>query len=264
MNMAVEKAPNMAVNSEYSDSPDGDHLEVTDPEKAATASPPEHGFTTDFQHLPKNYYFTPSFLGSMAGVFFGLMAGVGGYAVAAPILGIINADIGPDQNYVWVALVYSLTLAIGLTFVGRLSDIFGRRWFFIGGAFVAMIGAIVAGTAQSIPTLIGGETLIGLGASTQLSFPFAMGELVPMKHRFLGNAILYLSCFPFSGFGPAVANAVVLHSPAGWRTGYYLLVAIDGVSLLCYVCFCKSTSYSDTTSVSNPAQDIKSMNSNHY
>jgi MFS family permease len=151
--------------------------------------------------------------------------------------GLINEDIGPDPNYVWVALVYSLTLAIGLTFVGRLSDIFGRRWFFIGGALIALVGAVVCASAKSIPMLIGGETLIGLGASSQLSFPFAMGELVPVKHRFLGNAILYLSCFPFSGFGPAVANAVVLHTGPGWRMGYWLLVIIDFLSLACYVVF---------------------------
>jgi MFS family permease len=151
--------------------------------------------------------------------------------------GLINEDIGPDPNYVWVALVYSLTLAIGLTFVGRLSDIFGRRWFFIGGALIALVGAVVCASAKSIPMLIGGETLIGLGPSSQLSFPFAMGELVPVKHRFLGHAILYLSCFPFSGFGPAVANAVVLHTGPGWRMGYWLLVIIDFLSLACYVVF---------------------------
>jgi len=38
---------------------------------------------------------------------------VGGFALAAPLLGIINEDIGPDPNYVWVALVYTLTLAVG-------------------------------------------------------------------------------------------------------------------------------------------------------
>jgi len=58
---------------------------------------------------------------------------VGGFGLAAPLLGIINKDIGPDPNYVWVGLVYTLTSAIGQALVGRLSDLFGRRWFFIVG-----------------------------------------------------------------------------------------------------------------------------------
>lgn len=40
-------------------------------------------------------------------------------------LGVINADIGPNANVTWVSLVYTLTLAIGLLLVGRLSDLFG-------------------------------------------------------------------------------------------------------------------------------------------
>src|ERR1700684_1140684 len=60
--------------------------------------------------------------------------GAGVFALVAPLLGIITNDIGPDPNYVWIALVYILTLAIGQVLVGRLSDLFGRRWFFILGS----------------------------------------------------------------------------------------------------------------------------------
>jgi MFS family permease len=70
-----------------------------------------------------------------------------------PRLSVINADIGPDANLAWVSLVYNLTLAIGLLLVGRLSDLFGRRWFFIGGTILSLIGNIISATAQSIPAL---------------------------------------------------------------------------------------------------------------
>jgi hypothetical protein len=48
-----------------------------------------------------------------------------------------------------------------------------------------LIGCIVAATAKTIPSLIGAIVLIGLAASTQLSFPIVSNELVPMKYRFL-------------------------------------------------------------------------------
>jgi MFS family permease len=245
------------VESSGTDSPDGSRHMNTDDYNQFHDVGNVHGFSADLESLPKGYYYSPFFLGSMAGVFFGLMAGVRGFAVAAPILGLINKDIGPDPNYFWVALIYSLTLAVGFTFVGRLSDIFRRRWFFIGGALVALIGAVVCATAKSIPVLIGGETLIVLGGFTQLSFPFAMGELIPMKHRFLGNAILYISCLPMSGFGPALANAVVLHTPTGWRTGYYLLIAVDGISLTSYVLFYQPPTFHEKHASANLFHWIK-------
>jgi MFS family permease len=58
-----------------------------------------------------------------------------------------------------------------------LSDLFGRRWFFIGGNLVALIGIIVCATAQNIDTLIVGSAVYGIGETVQLSFNVALGEL---------------------------------------------------------------------------------------
>ena len=78
--------------------------------------------------------------------------------------------LSKDPNLTWVALSYLLTSSIGLIIVGRLTDIFGRRWFFIVGNAIATLGSIVCATAPSIPALIAGETLVGVGASVQLSY----------------------------------------------------------------------------------------------
>jgi len=91
-----------------------------------------------------------------------------------------------------------------------------RRWFFICGAVLGILGNVVAATAQSIPTLIGATALIGLAASTQLSFSFVSNELVPMKYRFVTNAWLYIWTVPISGLGPAVSKAFVLYTAQSW------------------------------------------------
>lgn len=66
---------------------------------------------------------------------------------------------------------------------GRLSDLFGRRWFFIGGNCICLIGVIVGACAQNINTLIIASAVYGLGEQIQLSFGVAIGELVKNKHR---------------------------------------------------------------------------------
>jgi MFS family permease len=84
-----------------------------------------------------------------------LTCGVAAFGYAAPLLATINADLGPDPLFVWVSLVYNVTLSVCLVLVGRLSDIFGRRYFFIGGQVIAVLGCIVCAKATSVPMLIG-------------------------------------------------------------------------------------------------------------
>lgn len=74
----------------------------------------EGGFQTDTATLPKGYYYSPFFLGSFIAIGLGFWAGNSGFTYAAPILPTINADIGPDPNIQWVALVHPVGLSVGM------------------------------------------------------------------------------------------------------------------------------------------------------
>lgn len=127
-------------------------------------------FTVDEDELPKGYFRSARFLGSMFGIGAGLGAGTGSFTLIAPVLSFINADIGPSKDLTWVALAYLLSTSIAFPFVGRLSDIFGRRWFFIAGNVIATIGSIVCATAQDIHSLIAGEVILGLASASQIFY----------------------------------------------------------------------------------------------
>lgn len=72
------------------------------------------GFETDVEHLPKGYYTSKFFIGSMLATGLSLTCGVAAFGYAAPLLATINADLGPDPMFVWVSLVYNVTLSVGL------------------------------------------------------------------------------------------------------------------------------------------------------
>ncbi|OCT45295.1 hypothetical protein CLCR_05641 [Cladophialophora carrionii] len=209
------------------------HVQHT--EDPTASEPPVALFGADAASLPNGYFYSPYFLGSMAACGMSLLGSVGGYALAAPILGIINADIGPNKNIAWVPLMFPVGLAVGQTLLGRLSDIFGRRWFFAGGQGFGLIGAIICATARDVPTLIGGSVIVGLAGATALSYPFLIGELVPMKYRFIGTAYACFCCIPFSGLAPAIANS--LATKASWRWCYYLMIIFNGLSMGSYLLF---------------------------
>ncbi|KAF2817406.1 MFS general substrate transporter [Mytilinidion resinicola] len=185
-------------------------------------------FTISENDLPRGYFRSASFLGSMFAIGLSFGCGVGGFTLVAPILGFIDADIGPDPNLTWVAISYLLTNSVGLMLVGRLSDLFGRRWFFIGGNILATLGCIVAATAPNIPALIAGETLIGLGAASQLSYACRCHQTKHLK---------FLWGIPFSGFATAIGYAFVFQSSVGWRGVFYVLIAMNVASTLAWFLF---------------------------
>ena len=98
----------------------------------------------------------------------------------------------------------------------------GRRWFFIGGNCVCLIGLIVGACAQNVPTLIVASAVYGLGECIQLSFGVAIGELVKKKHRPVVMSFIFGTSAPIATFGPKIARAFVLNPSLGWRWTYYL------------------------------------------
>jgi MFS family permease len=86
------------------------------------------GYETELNGLPPGYFRSKYFIGSLLATGMGLWCGVSSFALAAPVLGLINEDIGPDTRFAWISLSYNCVLAVCLAPVGRLSDIFGRRW----------------------------------------------------------------------------------------------------------------------------------------
>jgi hypothetical protein len=76
----------------------------------------------------KNYWRSWRFIGSMLAIGLGFCGGTGGFALIAPVLPQINDDLGPSPNIAWLGLGYLVGEAVFFLLVGRLSDVFGRRW----------------------------------------------------------------------------------------------------------------------------------------
>lgn len=121
--------------------------------------------------------------------------------------------------------------------MGRLGDIFGRRYFLIGGQLLGLIGAIVCATANNVPTVIGGSALCGLAASVQLTFTFVVAELVPNRMRPVVNAGIFITTFPFAAFGGIIAQLFITNLSQSWRWCYYLAIITTGLSAILFA-FC--------------------------
>ncbi|KAJ5908730.1 hypothetical protein N7495_001412 [Penicillium taxi] len=134
-----------------------------------------------------------------------------------------------------ISTMFTLISGVGVLLVGRLGDIFGRRYFLIGGQLLGLVGSLVCATAKNIPTVIVGSSLCGLSAAVQLTFTFVIAELVPNRVRPLVNGGIFITTFPFAAFGGLIAQLFITRTKMSWRWNYYLNIITCGLSLILFI-----------------------------
>src|SRR4051794_6049712 len=87
-----------------------------------------------------------------------------------------QADLGfSDDARQWIITAYSLAFGSLLLLGGRVGDLFGRKWSFIGGLIGFAVASAIGGAAQSFGVLVGARALQGVFGA--LLAPSALGLL---------------------------------------------------------------------------------------
>lgn len=97
---------------------------------------------------------------------------------------------------------------------GANSDLFGRRWFILGGNLLVFVGSIIGATSHYIGQSIAAHVLIGFGAGNCQLATFALPELLPNKWRHFAVVIADgVAFFPVIA-GPVTARIATRHGDA--------------------------------------------------
>lgn len=126
------------------------------------------------------------------------------------------ADIGGLAYYGWTFSSFMLAEIVGISVAGRAADTRGLARPFGGGIALFSLGLLGAGLAPSMPILIAGRVLQGLGAGaiSALSYvAIARGYAPEEQPRML--AMLSTAWVAPGLVGPALAGAIADH--VGWR-----------------------------------------------
>lgn len=150
--------------------------------------------------------------------------------IAAAMLSLINAELGPDPRYTWVTISWNLGGAIIVTVSGRLSDLFGRRYFFLAGASLLCLGSIVGCTGQSIPQMIASGVIFGLGSGCLEMVFGAIQEIVPNKWRVVILGVL--DCSGIISQTTPLISWVLVDRTGTWRSAYYYMLGIQFLALV--------------------------------
>src|SRR6476469_135321 len=84
----------------------------------------------------------------MVGVMLGVLLTALDQTVVGPAMFKIIKDLKGLEHYAWVTTAYLLTSTVTVPIFGKLGDLYGRKWFYVGGVVVFMLGSILSGFAS--------------------------------------------------------------------------------------------------------------------
>ncbi|GAB3699332.1 MDR family MFS transporter [Mariniluteicoccus flavus] len=167
-------------------------------------------------------------------VFIGLMLGMLvasiSQTIVGPALPRIVAELGGMDHYSWLATAAMLVSAVSVPIVGKLSDLYGRRSFYLGGLVVFMLGSIISGFAGSFWMLVFGRAVQGLGMGTLMPLSQTIiGDIIPPRARGKYQGIMG-SVFGFTSIaGPLAGGFITDHF--GWRWLFFVSLPVGIVAL---------------------------------
>ncbi|GGG19761.1 MFS transporter [Rhodococcoides trifolii] len=138
-------------------------------------------------------------------------------------------EVAP-ATLVWVPSAYTLAVAALVLSAGTLGSRFGRRRMFRSGAVVLALGAAIVVVADSLPTVIVGQLVAGVGGALILPNSLAIvAATFPDPHRRTEVITLWAAS---SGIGLAVGPIVsgVLLDHADWHFAFTPAVVLGAVA----------------------------------
>jgi EmrB/QacA subfamily drug resistance transporter len=143
--------------------------------------------------------------------------------VALPTLThVFRADLSFIQ---WILLVYDLAV-IGLVLtLGRLGDLFGRKWIYILGFLVFVASSAFCGLAQTSGQLIAARALQGIGGAIILANGRALVSINSLPSE-RGKALGLTSTAYHVGYltGPTLGGFII--DSIGWRWIFFMTIPI--------------------------------------
>ncbi len=208
-------------------------MSATQPDAAAAApsytSGPEPGASGALSHR--------QILVILSGLLLGMLLAALDLTIVSTSIRTIADDLHGLSAQAWVTTAYLITSTIATPLYGKLSDLYGRRPFFLLAISLFVIGSMLCTLATNMYMLAGFRAFQGLGAGGLFSLALAIiGDIVPPRERAKYQGY-FLAVFGTSSvLGPLVGGFLAgqdsILGIAGWRWVFLINVPLGAVALI--------------------------------
>src|SRR5712691_2344270 len=180
----------------------------------------------------------PQLIGTMAGLMLALLLSALDQTIVGTAEPRIIAQLSGFDRYPWVATAYLLCSTIGVPIFARLSDLYGRKWFFLFGSVVFVLASALCGAAGEFPLLgfDGMSQLIifrgiqGFGAGIMMGLIFTIiGDVFSPAERGHYQGLFAAVWGLASIFGPTLGGWLTDH--ISWRACFYVNLPVGLIVL---------------------------------
>lgn len=167
----------------------------------------------------------------VAGLLLGILMASMDNTIVVTAMGTIVGDLGGLESFVWVVSAYMVAEMAGMPIFGKLSDMYGRKRFFIFGLILFMSGSALCGTAETITQLSIYRAIqgVGGGALVPIAFTIMFDLFPPEKRGKMGG--LFGAVFGLSSiFGPLLGAYIT--DNISWHWIFYINLPLGILSLI--------------------------------
>ncbi|WP_342438078.1 MDR family MFS transporter [Paenibacillus sp. FSL L8-0436] len=176
----------------------------------------------------------------VVGLLLGILMSAMDNTIVASAMGTIVSDLGGLDKIVWVTSAYMVMVMAGTPIFGKLSDMYGRKRFFIFGLIVFLAGSALCGIATSITQLSIYRAIqgVGGGALMPIAFTIVFDIYPPQKRGKLTG--LFGAVFGISSvIGPLLGAYITEY--VGWQWIFYINLPIGIVAFILISMFYKES-----------------------
>ena len=150
--------------------------------------------------------------------------------IVGTALPVIVTALKGNDVYVWAFTSYLVAATVSGPLYGKLSDLFGRRLFFVIGVAIFLVGSVLSALSGQMWQFIGARGLQGLGA----------GALFPISLAIIGDIFAPSERGKYQGFFGAVFGISFLIGPAigglitdnfGWQWIFFVNLPLGAIAL---------------------------------